>query len=136
MVDKVNTILEQQAAASNLRFDTNKEASIRLKPGGSETSSVKTLGITISDNLDFDTHNRERISKATAALNTLTRLAGRKGLSPKALRAIYTGQIRPIMIYGSELWNGAIHTSKLTEPLARLQYQALRRITGAYLPWH
>ena len=91
----------------------------------------------ITHNLDFRPHIKDRIRKAQLALNVLSRLAKRHrgGLSPKNLRAIYTGRVRPIAIYGAELWNRNSHTDRnrtLTEPLTRLEYQALRRITGGY----
>ena len=52
-------------------------------------------------------------------------------MSPKAMRALYTGAIRPIFTCGSELWNrpGIEHELEL---MKRAEYQALRKITGAY----
>jgi len=47
------------------------------------------------------------------------------------MRALSTGAIRPIFTWGSELWNRADHSQDIV-PLKKVEYQALRKITGAY----
>ena len=57
------------------------------------------------------------------------------GITAAATRNIYTGMVRAIFTYGSEIWHR--HT-KMQDydprylPMKRLKYQALKRITGAY----
>ena len=131
-MERTIAILEETAASNRLAFDPHKNS--RLLFQRNSTAHIKTLGVKISANLDFRPHIDESVSKATAALKVLTRLAKRNGgLDPKALRSIYTGRIRAIVTYGCELWNhNSLTTSKLAEPLVRLHYNALRRITKAY----
>jgi len=50
-------------------------------------------------------------------------------MSPTALRALYTGAIRPIFLWGAEVWRD---TNPNISTFQRLEYQALRKITGAY----
>jgi len=52
-----------------------------------------------------------------------------RGISPRAFRNLYTGAIRPIFSYGSELWHGP-HCKTNISGMERLEYQALRKITG------
>jgi len=52
-------------------------------------------------------------------------------MSPRALKNLYTGEIRPIFTWGSELWNQSTARAEI-EPMKRVEYQALRKITGAY----
>ena len=47
-----------------------------------------------------------------------------------ALRSMYTGRIKPIMTWGCGLCNRGNHRTR--QPLEQLEYQSLRRITGAY----
>ena len=54
-----------------------------------------------------------------------------RGLSPRALRSLYTGAIRLVFCYGAELWNG-IHCKTKISSMERLEYQALRKITSRY----
>ncbi|KAF8429652.1 hypothetical protein EV426DRAFT_703448 [Tirmania nivea] len=46
------------------------------------------------------------------------------GISARASRVMYTGMIRPVFTWGAELWHCPRHTQ-------RLEYRALRKITGA-----
>ena len=47
------------------------------------------------------------------------------------MKALYTGAIRPIFTWGSELWNKP-GIDKELQPMKRLAYQAFRKITRAY----
>ena len=52
-------------------------------------------------------------------------------MSPKSLRAFYTGQIRPIALYGAEAWFRTM-TTPLPKVLQDLEYKALATITGGF----
>jgi len=72
------------------------------------------------------------MKKAESLLNVMTRLSSSKGgMSSKALRSLYTGAIRTIFTWGSELWNGP-HSKTNTSRMERMKYKALRKITVAY----
>jgi len=55
----------------------------------------------------------------------------RGGISPKAMRALYTGAVRTIFTWGAELWNGPYTRSNIST-MQRIEYMAIRKITGAY----
>ena len=134
-VQRVIQVLDGAAQEQQLRWDPAKDTDITF--GSSKTPPITSLGIKITHNLDFAPHIADRCNKAKAALSILTRLSKRigGGLNPKSLRSIYTGRIRPIGTWGAQLWNGNNNLpshARLIEPLARLEYQALKRITGGY----
>lgn len=49
-------------------------------------------------------------------------------LNPTAYRQVYTGSIRAIATYGWELG----YTNNALERLSKLQYKAVRKVTGGY----
>jgi len=51
------------------------------------------------------------------------------GISPTAMRSLYTGMIRPIFTWGAEV---GLHNPPNYSAFKRLEYQALRKVTGAY----
>jgi len=51
------------------------------------------------------------------------------GLSSSAMRGLYTGMVRPIFTWGAEVWRD---TTPKISAYKKLEYQALRKITGAY----
>ncbi|KAF8417556.1 hypothetical protein EV426DRAFT_622402, partial [Tirmania nivea] len=54
------------------------------------------------------------------------------GISSRASRAMYTGMIRPVFTWGTELWHHPYQVDPRTLPLKRLEYRALRKVTRAY----
>ena len=93
------------------------------------TSEAKWVGIHFTHDLQWKTHCSKRLSQAEAAWACISRLGtSRGGLSPTAWRQVYTGSIRAIATYGWELG----HTEPAMERLRKLQYKAVRKITGAY----
>ncbi|KAF8431734.1 hypothetical protein BGX38DRAFT_1137049 [Terfezia claveryi] len=57
------------------------------------------------------------------------------GMSPLALRTLYTGCIRPIFLWGAELWfrpSFPHQNDTRLSGMELLEYQALRKICGAY----
>ena len=94
-----------------------------------EEDTPNCVGVTFSHNLDWKSHNNRRLNLAEAAWACISRLGtSRGGLSPTAWRQVYTGSIRAIATYGWELG----HTDAAEERLRKLQYKALRKVTGAY----
>jgi len=58
--------------------------------------------------LSYTEHIRRRTDKAIGLLGILQRLGNSKrGMSPKAIRVLYCGAIRPIFTWGSKLLNRA-----------------------------
>jgi len=99
-----------------------------------ETTTLYSMA-RYSSFLIFSKHIKELTQKAARILKAMTGLCNsRGGISPKAARSLYTGMVRPIFSYGSELWHrphlGKLHPSRCNDML-RLEYPALRSITGA-----
>ena len=91
---------------------------------------MKILGAIFQKNLQFQGHIRDRTDKARKAANALLPFSNsRSGLTPAALRTLYTTIIRPILIYGSQIYN---HKSLNIRDFQKIKYQALRKTSGAY----
>ena len=59
----------------------------------------------------------------------MKKLAGTKwGASSTILRQVYTGNVRPVLEYGSAAWATAAHTN--TNRLAKVQNKSMHLITG------
>ena len=87
------------------------------------------MGIHFTHDLKWKTHCSKRLDQAEAAWECISRLGtSRGGLAPTAWRQVYTSSIRAIATYGWELG----HTDQAMERLRKLQYQAVRKVTGAY----
>jgi len=123
--DKVDECLEKCAQKDKLSWDPQKNT--RVTFGEGPLQSITTLGIVIDSRLSFQSHIDARTRKANRILQVMRRLANSNGrISPSAL---YTGMIRPILTWGAEAW---LDTSPNIGAFKRLEYQALRKITGAY----
>jgi len=123
-------VLEEEATSDKLKWDPTRESRIEL--GSPTHSTTTTLGIIINSKLDWMPHIKSRTKKALQIKNVMTRLGNSNGgLSPAAMRSLYTGMIRPIFTWGAQVWNGTHSTTNISE-MERLEYQALRKITGGY----
>jgi len=81
--------------------------------------------------LDFQPHIRSRREKTEQLLGGMLRLGNSNGcMSPKSMRALYTGAIRPTFTCGSDVWKGP-HTNRNTATMERVEYLAPPKITGA-----
>ena len=98
----------------------------------SEVEKVQWLGIIVDDTLDFDHHKQSRLAKAQQLLGSLSSMWSKQwGISPSSWHQLYTGMIRVVALLGAELgWKGQKAWLKEFE---RLQYQAVRKCTGATL---
>ena len=97
---------------------------------GCSVESVNThkhLGITLTNNLTWNTHVDEICTKALRRLNLLSCL--KYNLSRRALEIMYFSFIRPILEYGNILLTncGTINNDKME----KIQIQAARIVTGA-----
>jgi len=125
---EVDTSLEATGKEDKLAWDPQKDSQVHFFMGPKHSNT--TLGITVSSNLSFQEHIDTRTRKAERIWQVMRRLGNSNGgMSPLALRALYTGMIRPIFTWGAELW---LHQPGNFNTFQRLEYQALRKITGAY----
>ena len=106
----------------------DKDEEINFGVGG----EVKWVGITFTHDLSWKKHCKRRLDLAEAAWTCIERLGtSRGGLSPTAWRQVYTSSNRAIATYDWELAD-LNNNSQPTETIRKLQYKAVRKITGGY----
>ena len=86
--------------------------------------SHKVLGLTIQNNLKWDEHIYEIVSKASKRLHIL-RVLRRSGIPPADLLTVYIALIRSILEYSCEVWHSSI-SCYLSDKLEKIQKRALR----------
>ena len=89
--------------------------------------TVKYLGITIDNKLNFEEHINALATKISRSLGVLCKLCH---ILPKsALRNLYHSMIHPHLLYGITVWGNAF--DKHLKRLATLQNKAVKLISGA-----
>ena len=97
------------------------------------SKTVKFLGVTLDNKLNYNTHIDNVAQKATAALMQCKRAVGPMwGLSPKTCKWIYKTVIRPILSYSATVWVRALDNKNKLKKLERVQALALKIMTGAF----
>ena len=88
------------------------------------------MGIILDESLMFKPHWKYRIDKAKKLLGKCNGIGNSQwGISPSSWRQLNMGMIRVVALWGSELgWRGQ---KEWEEEMNKLQYQALRKCTGA-----
>ena len=93
-----------------------------------QVSEKRILGVTLDDKLKFNPHIEACASRALAQVTKLSILTnGLNGANAELLLTLYKTCIRPTLEYGYPVW---CSVSDITA-LERVQYQALRKATGA-----
>ena len=91
-------------------------------------SNVKYLGVTISDNLSWDSHVAAVCSKANKTLGLLKRNLSK---CPQQVKEVaYKGLVRPVLEYASAVWDP--HCIRLKDDLERVQNRSARFVVGNY----
>lgn len=93
----------------------------------SNDTEHKHLGLTIRSDLGWSSHIKELTRKGMKMVNILKFLQYR--LNRKALEILYLSFIRPLLEYGSVVWDNC--TLKESQQLENIQLAAARIITGA-----
>ena len=91
--------------------------------------NIKYLGVTITNDLKWNTHVSNICPKAIRTLCFLRRTLFSCPQNVK--EAAYKGMVRPILEYGSSVWDP--HTGKLLEELEKVQNRAARFVTRNYV---
>jgi hypothetical protein len=100
-------------------------------------SSLRVLGVWLDPTLSWADHISKAVTKGISAFESMARITTSVwGPSVRKSRLIYTAVVRPVMLYGSQVWstrpgNEIACTNKLA-PLGTVQNKCLRRILGAY----
>jgi len=94
-------------------------------------STVKYLGINMSNNLKWKANLDEKIKKAKVALNTVKSLVGKEwGLDPMKAKWLYTAIARPVITYGSIVWAEYPTNKYVKQEFSRIQRLAAMMISG------
>ena len=94
-----------------------------------QVESHKHLGLTLSQSFTWDMHIINACNKANIRIGILKRLS--RTLSRRSKETVYLSFIRPILEYGSVIYDGC--TQKLNNLLEGVQRQAALACTGAYV---
>ena len=93
-----------------------------------QVSSHKQLGITFSDTMTWDNHIDDICKKAGKRIDLIKRLP--ECITPLTRLQIYISYVRPLLEYGSVLFDDCSQT--LSDKLENIQRQAAISITRAY----
>ena len=74
----------------------------------------KLLGITLDEQLSFDTHIQNVTKKASSSLKIIREVKGISRVSTCKLLRLYVTVVRPILEYGSVIWQGSKHVNRLS----------------------
>ena len=91
--------------------------------------SIKYLGVTITNDLKWNTHISNVCTKANRTLGFLRR--NLYSCPPDVKEAAYKGLVRPVLEYGSSVWDP--HTHGLQEELEKVQNRGARFVMGNYV---
>ena len=91
--------------------------------------NIKCLGVTITNDLKWNTHVSNICTKANRTHGFFRRTLFSCPQNVK--EAAYKGMVRPILEYGSSVWDP--HTGKLQEELEKVQNRAARFVTRNYI---
>lgn len=152
-IKKNTQILQREAAKlvelardSNIAFDLEKTELLHWEwnkksrdekltlPNGDilkPLASVKWLGIHFDTGLTFKHHVAIKVAKARNTFFRMSRLANlERGLTPFALRQLYTACVTSIADYGAIIWwKGQVN---YTNKLQSLQNLSIRKILGVF----
>ena len=91
--------------------------------------NIKYLGVTITNDMKWNTHISNSCTKANRTLGFLRRTLFS---CPKNVKeSAYKGMVCPILEYGSSVWHP--HSDKLQEELEKVQNRAARFVTRNYV---
>ena len=90
--------------------------------------SIKYLGVTITNDLKWNTHISNVCTKANRTLRLGFLRRNLYSCPPDVKEAAYKGLVRPVLEYGSSVWDP--HTLGLQEELEKVQNRATRFVTG------
>ena len=124
---KARAITSEELEKCGWTRDPDKDEEINFGIQG----EAKWVGVHFTQDLKWKKHCSKRLAQAEAAWACISRLGtSRGGLSPGTWRQVYTSSIRAIATYGWELVD--LNGNPALERLRKLQYQAVRKVTGGY----
>ena len=96
----------------------------------SQVKSIRYLGVTLDSKLKWDIHRNRTIQNAKQHLITISQKIDKLwGPKPHISKWIYTGIIRPKILYGAMNWGHTLKTNKIRDQFEKLDRIALLMIT-------
>ncbi|KAK6762262.1 hypothetical protein RB195_023105 [Necator americanus] len=89
------------------------------------------LGCMLENNGNYEDDIQQRCAKATSAFNSLTKCLWSTPITDEVKLRVYLSAIRPIMMYGSEIWTAP---STVMERLECTERKLFRRLLGYFWP--
>ena len=119
-----------------MQYDANNKETIKKDPcfiysrgnGIENVESIKYLGVTITNDLRWTTHNSNVCTKANRTLGFLRR--NLYACPQEVKEAAYKGLVRPALEYSSSVWDPS--GVGLQDELEKVQNRAARFVTGNY----
>ena len=140
-IDYHINIINSWASAHKLVINSTKSAILPIKCslGSLETinnlpivETTKILGLTFSHNHNFNIHINEKLAKARKLRAYWNYLVKSTSILNQASRLmLYTGAIRPMILYGAEVWARKISYQQKVD-LRRFERSMLLTALGAY----
>ena len=125
-------INQVKTVATLFSLSTSKEK-IKIKLGNTALPQEDTptfLGFKLDQHLTWKPHIEDLEARGIRRLALMRKLSGTTwGASSSILKTVYTGTVRPVLEYGSIVWNTAAKTHK--RKLDKVQNLGLRNILGA-----
>jgi len=98
-----------------------------------DVKSIKYLGITIDNKMNFREHIISTTQKCTTLIHTLAKSAKLNwGRKQEALNTIYKGASLPLMLYGAPVWSRAMEKNCNRTLYSRVQQLINIKIAKAY----
>ena len=121
---------QMQHDAPDRKHSNKIQASYTLEGTALENvDNIKYLGVTITNDLKWNTHISNICTKANRTLGFLRRTIFSCPQNMK--ESAYKGMVRPVLEYGSSIWDP--HTDKLQEELEKVQNRVARFVTRNYV---
>lgn len=95
-------------------------------------AAVRYLGVTLDCRLRYWEHIQAVCDKAAGVVGSLSRLMGNVGGPRQCKRRLLMSTVNSILLYGAEVWAGAMRVKKYSKRVLAVQRRAALRVTCAY----
>ncbi|XP_060530457.1 uncharacterized protein LOC132704464 [Cylas formicarius] len=122
---------------TELTYLTRKhiDRNVQITVGGTQMATrgeIRYLGVYLDTRLTFWSHIRRAVDKAASKTAALSRLmANTRGPKQKTRKLLMT-VTHSILLYGAEIWGGAMEVKKYRQAMLSVQRRGALRIACAY----
>jgi len=126
-VEKTEAVMFRRKYKDDTPFIVLNGAPVAMK------RSIKHLGITVDDNLNYNQHIEATATKAQKTLTALSRLMPNIGGPKESRRKLLVSVIHSVILYGAPVWGSDLKYSKArVDKLMKVQRRAALRSSCAY----